>query len=57
VQWSEDDTQILLNRTRYIIQGANAGQYASVHILDLATQAITTVAANGTADEGAWWEP
>lgn len=57
VQWSEDDTQILLNRTRYIIQGANAGQYMSVHVLDLATQAISTVASNGTADEGAWWEP
>ena len=54
VQWSNDDTHMLLNRTRYVIQGPQAGQYFSVQMLDIYTQAITTVAQNGTAGDGAW---
>ena len=54
VQWSEDGSHILLNRTRYITQGAHVGEYFSVHILDVETQAISDVTDNGTADEGAW---
>jgi Tol biopolymer transport system component len=57
VEWSSDDSRILLDRTRYVIQGAHPGQYFSVHVLDLRTQAITTVANNGTAEEGAWQQP
>ncbi|MFC3652893.1 TolB family protein [Dyella humi] len=54
VEWSQDDSHILLNRTRYIIQGEHAGAYFSVHVLDVATQAISNVTDNGTADDGAW---
>ncbi|MFK2891863.1 TolB family protein [Dyella flagellata] len=54
VQWSADDSHVLVNCTRYVTQGTHPGQYFSVHLLDMATQAITNVAANGTANEGAW---
>ncbi|HUA79882.1 MAG TPA: hypothetical protein VL997_05880 [Dyella sp.] len=54
VAWSEDETHILLNRIRYIIQGPQEGEYQSVNLLDIGTQAISTVTDNGTADEGAW---
>ena len=54
VEWSQDDSHILLNRTRYIIQGEHEGTYFSVHVLDVATQAISNVTDNGTADDGAW---
>lgn len=57
VEWSVDDSQILLDRTRYIIQGPQAGEYFSVHVLDLANQHISQVTANGTAEQGAWAQP
>ncbi|WP_233841593.1 hypothetical protein [Dyella sp. 2HG41-7] len=56
VAWSDDESHILLDRTRYIIQGPQEGEYMSVHLLDIATQGISTVTANGTADEGAWMQ-
>lgn len=57
VQWSKDDLHLLLNRTNYVIQGPHEGTYFSVDVLNLDTQAISTVAANGTAEEGAWAQP
>lgn len=57
VDWSRDDSRILLNRTLHLVNGPNRGVYTSVSMLDLNTQAISTVAADGTADKGAWMEP
>lgn len=57
VAWSNDESHILLNRIRYVIQGPQEGEYLSVHLLDIGTQAISTVTDNGTADEGAWVQP
>ncbi|GGA38670.1 TolB family protein [Dyella nitratireducens] len=57
VGWSRDDSHMLLNRTNHIVQGPNEGVYYSVNMLDVNTQAISTVADSGTADEGAWNEP
>ena len=57
VEWSRDDSHILLNRTLRIVDGSNKGVYNSVNLLDVDTQAISTVADEGTADEGAWMEP
>lgn len=57
VDWSQDDSHILLNRTHHIISGPNQGVYMSVNMLDVNTQAISTVADSGTASEGAWKEP
>lgn len=54
VQWTADDSRILLNRTRDVVQGPQAGQYLSVQMLDLGTQAITSVTDNGSAADGAW---
>lgn len=56
VQWSRDDSHILLNRTHHIVSGPDRGVYISVNMLDLDTQAISTVADGGTADAGAWKE-
>ncbi|WP_333676265.1 hypothetical protein [Dyella sp.] len=55
--WSRDDSHILLNRTHYITTGPDAGEYFSVNMLDVNTQAISVVANGGTVDEGAWEEP
>lgn len=54
VGWSDNDSHILLDRTRQVIQGLHASQIYSVHVLDVGTQAITEVTDNGIASQGAW---